>query len=107
MLGHGIKPDLINLHPVAGRGPLQGPDGMACNPLSPMLALLLCICDYVHPSAVAGGPVSLGDAMNYQRINMVGAQLAQESVDIVPGLLGLAAVGLGLNQVPVARDSLH
>src|SRR5262249_36652233 len=34
-------------------------------------------------------------------------QLAKEAIDIVPGLLRLAAVGLGLNQVPVARDSLH
>src|SRR5215470_6669519 len=38
---------------------------------------------------------------------MIRAQLAQEPVDIVPGLLRLAAIGLGLNQVPVARDAFH
>src|SRR5262245_61963580 len=107
MLGHRIKPDLIDLDPVAGRGCFESSEVMAGNPVSPNLALLLCLFENVHHAAVPRSPISLGDAMHDQRIDMVGAQLAKEPVDIIPGLLRLAAVGLGLNQVAVAGDSLH
>src|SRR5262245_38519864 len=45
--------------------------------------------------------------MHDQRIYIVRAQLAKKSVDVLPGSVRVAIVGLGLDNVPVARNALY
>src|SRR5262249_18845500 len=102
-----IPPDLVDLDPVAGFSRTQRTEIVTGYSVGPYLPALPRLLQHVHHTAEARGPVGCSDAMHDQRIYIVCAQLAKKAVDVLPGSVRVAIVGLGLDNVPVARNALY
>jgi len=69
-------------------------------------ALVLGLGKDVHDAAVAGGPVALGDAVDEDDVEVVGAEFFAEAVEIGADAGGVAVVGLGEDGDLVAGELL-
>src|SRR5262249_19697327 len=102
-----IPADLIDLDPVAGFGRPQRPEIVAGYSVRPYLPALPRLLQHVHHTAKARGPVGCRYAMYDQGVNVVCTQLSQEAVDVLPRSVRIAIVGLGLDNILVARNALY
>ena len=69
-------------------------------------AFLLGFGENVHDAFVALGPVALGKAVHEANVNVIGAELATEAVEIGAGGGGVAGPSFGENGDTVARNVL-
>ena len=69
-------------------------------------ALLLGLGEHVHHAAITRGPVGFGGAVDEQDVDVVGAELAAEAIEVIANFLGIAVVGLGEHGDFVARQLL-
>ena len=102
-----VPAHLVDLSPVARRGGPQRPEAVAGDADGAHLPPPLGLPEHVHHAAVARRPVRLGDAVDDERIYVIRPQLREETVNVLAGLAGVAAVGLGLDDVTIARHALH
>ena len=91
----GVEADEIDFDPRGSGGRAQGLDGVAGDTVGADDALLFGFGEDVHDAAVARGPVAFGDAVNENDVDVVGAELAAEAIEVGADSGGVAGVGLG------------
>ncbi len=66
-------------------------------------SLLLGFFENIHDAAIASGPIGFGEAVHEADIDIVGAELAAEAVEIGAGGRGIAGPGFCEHSDLVAR----
>src|ERR1700733_7322235 len=103
----GIDAGEIDFDPGGFRGGAQSFDAVAGAAVSADDSLLLGFGENVHDAAVALGPIRVGEAVRETDIEIVGAELAAEAIEIGAGGDGIAGPGFREHGDFVARDVLE
>src|SRR6266699_3917763 len=108
--GKGVKEiesNEINFDPRRERGGAQRFDTVAGAAVSANDTFLLGFGENVHDAFVALGPVAFGKAVHKANVNLIGAELATEAVEIGAGGGGVAGPSFGKDRDFIARDVLE
>src|SRR6266851_5572179 len=104
---NGIDSNEMNFDPGRFGGDTERVDAVAGAAVSANDALLFGFGENVHDAFVALGPITFGEAMHEADVDIIGAELAAETIEIGAGGGGVARPSLGEDGDLVAGDVLE